>query len=180
MEPLQFDFSSLPEYGSFQVSLEGEIQEAFFTHKPAVYQEWTYGVKEPGGWSMTWQGFRSRNPVTVITPFGKLTLRVYQLRLYIAPVYSRVFSVMDAGKAPEVVKKKILQENRPLTVEEYRLDPRKIYFACAEIEQYSPPPLPGENQNATGRNIILAISDLPFIQNRPQRPVTPSCLNLTY
>ncbi|MGE5224062.1 MAG: hypothetical protein ACM3PY_16605 [Omnitrophica WOR_2 bacterium] len=180
MESSQFDLGILPEYGCFQVSLEGETQEAFFTHKPAVYQEWIYGVKEPGGWIMTWQGFRSRNPVMVTTPLGKLTLRAYQIRLYTAPVYSRVFSVMDAGKAPEPVKRKILQENRPLTVEEYRLDPGKIYYACAEIGQYSLPPWPAESPRAASRNIILAISDLPFIDNRPQRPVTPSCLNLTY
>ncbi len=180
METSQFDIGSLSECGSFQVSFEGEILEAYLTRKPAVYYEWTYGIKDPGGWSMAWQGFRSHTPVTVATPYGKLTLRIYQLRLYIAPVYSRVFSAKDAEKAPEPVKKKILQENRPLTVEEYRIDPRKNYYACVEMDQYTLPPLPGENPPATTRNAILAVSDLPFIENRPQRPMTPSCLNLTY
>lgn len=180
MEKPPFDIAALAEIGDFQVTLEGEIQESFFTHKPCVYFEWTYGVKELDSWTMTWQGYRSHNLVTALTAYGPFTLRVYQIRLYIAPSYSRVYSAKDAEKAPEAVRKKILQENRPLTVEEYRLEANKPYHAQIEVDSYAIPPMPGESTLPVGRNAILAISDLPFVRGRPQRPMTPSCLNLTY
>ncbi len=53
MDKPPIDIAALAETAPFQVSLEGEAQESFFTHKPCVYFEWTYGIKEPGGWTMT-------------------------------------------------------------------------------------------------------------------------------
>ncbi len=180
MEKPPLEIEALAETGPFQVTLEGEAQDSPFTHKSCIYYEWTFGVKEPVGWTITWQGHRSRCPIKVTTPYGAFELRVYQVRLYIAPAYSRIYSINEAEKAPEAMRKRILLENKALTAEEYRLEAGHTYHARVEMDNYSLPYLASEDTPSLGRTAILAISDLPFIRGKPQRPMTPYCLNFTF
>ncbi|MBI5081632.1 MAG: hypothetical protein HZB17_10065, partial [Chloroflexi bacterium] len=84
--------SSLRQLGSFTVTLKGMTMESFPSGAACIYFEWVYGEKKGDEWVMFSKGWQSGDGITVITSEGEIELGVNQLRLYLAPSYSRVYT----------------------------------------------------------------------------------------
>jgi len=171
--------SSLRKLGSFTVTLKGATIESFPSGAPCIYFEWVYGEKKDDEWVMFSKGWQSGDGVTVISGEGEIELGVNQLRLYLAPAYSRVYAPQQINDAPEIVREMIASENKPITVEEYRLVENQTYFARVDSESYWLPP---EDDKPPSRrmNHVLAISDLPFGEGERQRMLTPAYRGWSY
>lgn len=171
--------SSLRNIEPFTVTLKGATMESYPSGVSCIYFEWVYGEKKEDEWVMFSKGWQSGDGVTVITGEGEIELGVNQLRLYLTPAYSRVYAPHQINDAPEIAREMIASENKPITVEEYRLDSNTTYYAHVDSESYWLPP---EDDKPPSRhvNYVLAISDLPFVDNEPQRPLTPAYQGWSY
>ncbi len=171
--------SSLRKLEMFTVTLKGTTMESFPSGASCIYFEWVYGEKRDGEWVMFSKGYQSGDGITVIIGEGEIELSVNQLRLYLAPAYSRVYTPQQINDAPEIVREMIASENKPITIEEYRLDSNVTYYAHVDSESYWLPP---EDDKPPTRhaNHVLAISDLPFKDNESQRPLTPAYQGWSY
>lgn len=172
--------SSLRKLGSFTVTLKGATVESFPSGASCIYFEWVYGEKRGDEWVMFSKGYQSGDGVTVITSEGEIELGLNQLRLYLAPAYSRVYAPLQKDDAPEIVREMIASENKPIIVEEYRLDSNTTYYARVDSESYWLPPEGDDKPPSRHANHVLAISDLPFEDNVPQRPLTPAYQGWSY
>jgi len=171
---------SLEAEGNFEVKLEGEKLETFFSKKKAVYFEWTYGVRQGADWNLRWNGYHSEAPLVVQTPKGRLELRPSQLRTYLAPSFERTWTQKDAQEAPEVIKEKLAEE-ASITAAEYCLEPGRTYFARPHVDSFMLPPRPGQDRPSRGRNTVLWISDKPFGEDgKPAQPLTPAFQGWSY
>jgi hypothetical protein len=165
---------ALRELGEFEVRFEGQEQESYTGKTRCLYFEWAYGKKLEAGWSEIDQAFHGGSGLTVLTPRGRLTARFSDLRLYLAPSFTRVFTRALAAEAPEQVRERLAEEDGPFTVEEHTLVPGQVYKARVVTESYWLPP-PREGAEPRRRQArLLAVSDLPFRKGQPQRPLTPA------
>jgi hypothetical protein len=153
--------------------------ESFPSSAPCIYFEWVYGEKNGEEWVMFSKGYQSGDGITVLTPQGEIELNPNQLRLYLAPAYSRAYTRQQMGDAPDVVREMIIAENKPITVEEYRLTSNTTYHAQVSGESYVLPP-EGTQPPSRHVNYVLAISDLPFEEGEPQRALTPAYQGWSY
>ena len=172
--------SSLRKLGSFSVTLKGTTIESFPSGAACIYFEWVYGEKKGDEWVMFSKGYQSGDGVTVITSEGEIALSVNQLRLYLAPAYSRVYTPQEIDTAPEIVREMIASENKPITVEEYRLNSNVTYYAHVDSESYWLPPEGDDKPPSRHANHLLAISDLPFVDGESQRALTPAYQGWSY
>jgi len=172
--------SSLRKLGSFTVTLKGTTMESFPSGASCIYFEWVHGEKKDEEWVMFSKGWQSGDGITVKTGEGEIELGVNQLRLYLAPAYSHIYTPQQMDDAPEVVREMIESENKPITVEEYRLDSYATYYARVDSESYWLPPEDDDKPPSRHLNYVLAISDLPFVDNEPQRPLTPAYQGWSY
>lgn len=172
--------SSLRKLETFSVTLKGTTMGSFPSGASCIYFEWVYGEKKGDERVMFSKGWQSGDGVTVITGEGEIELGVNQLRLYLAPAYSRVYTPQEMDDAPEIVREMIASENKPITVEEYRLDSNVIYYARVDSESYWLPPEGNDKPPSRHVNRVLAISDLPFVDGEPQRPMTPAYQGWSY
>lgn len=171
---------ALRDLGEFDVRVEGEALESYTAKTTCVYFEWAYGTRGETGWSEIAQSFHGGSELTVLTPRGRLTARFSDLRLYLAPSFTRAFTRALAGNAPEQVRERLAQEEGPFTVEEHTLVPGQVYRARVQTESYWLPP-PREGAAPRRRQVrLLALSDLPFKNGRPQRPLTPAYQRMSH
>jgi hypothetical protein len=171
---------TLDANGSFEVKLQGEKLDTFLSKKKCVYFEWSYGVREGTQWQTRWTGYHSEAPVVVLTPKGKLTLRMNQLRTYLGPSFEKTWTQKDSSGAPEVVKEKLAEE-KAITAAEYCLEEGRTYYARLHVDTYRKPPLPGGKKPSEGRNTVLWLSDEPFAEDgKPKALLTPTYQGWSY
>ncbi|MBI3183559.1 MAG: hypothetical protein HYZ28_15590 [Myxococcales bacterium] len=170
----------LEQLGSFEVTFEGEAMESFLSGRRCVFIDWLYGERSGSEWVSSTSGFTSDRPLSAVTPKGKIELRPNRLRLFLAPSFSKSFAAQEASSAPGPVREALAEGNSPLTVEEYCLEPSKRYHARVQFESYQLPPRPGSKSPEQRKNAVLAVSDQPFKDGKPQRPLIPGQRGITY
>ena len=69
---------------------------------------------------------------------------------------TRQYTRRDITSAPELIREHLKRDGRPIHVEEILLEEGRTYYAMVDAESK------------------LALSDMPFQDGRPQRPVTPA------
>lgn len=148
---------------------------------PSLLVERVQGVKGPSGWVQftTW-----RSPGGVLqlslpdTP--PIAVPTRDLRLYLPAMDTRTFGPAEAGGAPAPVREALVRDGGPVTVEVYALRAATRYHVRVAIETYHLPPEGPEGRPETASHTVLWVSDRPFVQGRPTRPLTPAGLQHTY
>ena len=171
---------SLKRLGEFKVTAEGEPLESFPSGRPAVYFEWAAGYKVNDQWAERTASGHSGRPVTMVTPRGRLDASFAALRLYLPVTTSRSYSRRDAEGAPDVIREQLRSDARPILVEDIVLEANKTYYAKVDTEGYWLPPDRDGGKPSRRFKAVLAISDLPFENGKPQRPLTPAYQSLSY
>jgi hypothetical protein len=175
------NLESLQNLGNFQVRIYGKEIESYPAKSKCVYLEWMYGEKnDENNWVSFTIGYRSNTPIQVSTPRGIIDVPINRVRLYIAPFYSQVFTREDIEKAPKIIKNQLSDEDKPVSMESYRLTPGRVYYARVQIEGYHLPPDSPGGSPGQHFNSVLLISDMPFKKGKPQRPLTPGFRGFTY
>lgn len=170
----------LEKLGVFEVKLEGDCEQSYLTRKSVLYFEWLYGEKDEKGWVSYSTAYHSEKPFNVITPAGTLELQTNRLRPYLAPSFEKAYSGDSIKDAPPAVKAYYEEKRTTVSVEEYCLEPGRIYYAKVETETYYLPPMPDEEKPVRRHNKVLALSDLPFQDGKPRRQLTPLYRGWTY
>jgi len=169
----------LKSLGVFTVTLNGETREAYLSKKKVLYFEWHYGEKGKKGWVSYCTGYRSEESLQIVTPKGTLELPVSRIRPYLSPSYSVKYATKTIKEAPAAVQDYFRETAKPVTVEEYCLEPGKTYHAKVSTESYFLPP--GEDGNPVERhNDVLMLSDSPFRDGVPGGEITPGYRGWTY
>lgn len=160
---------SLKSLGEFTVTIEGE-----------PYSEFAAGYKEDGRWAERIATSHSGKPVAILTPRGRLEARFAMLRLYLAVATSQRYTRQETASAPELIRDELEKDGRPVVVEEIVMQAGRTYYAKVETVSYMLPPERAGAPPSRHTNLVLAISDLPFKNGRPQRPLTPAFEGITY
>lgn len=170
--------SSLRDLGEFPVTLSGQSFESFPSKRLCLYGEWTLGTKVGETWSERQATRSSDQLLHVTTPKGAIDLRHGQVRLYVAGGGVRTYKREDAT-APEFVRE-FLDTHPVLMLEEVVLTAGTKYYARVNAESYWLPPTSPGGEPHRQQNLVLSISDLPFKDGKPQRPLAPSFLDIVY
>ncbi|MHC9544877.1 MAG: hypothetical protein AB9903_35630 [Vulcanimicrobiota bacterium] len=171
--------NELETLGIFTVTLQGETLESYPSKKKVFYFEWHYGEKGEMGWVSFSTGYRSEKDLTIVTPKGTFELPVRLLRPYLSPVYLKTYTGKTIKDAPSAARELYSENGKPVTLEEYCLEPGKTYHAKVSEESYFLPP--GEDGNPIERhNKVLILSDSPFKDGMPQKEITPGYRGWTY
>ncbi len=172
----------LQSLDAFEVTLEGTSQQAFFSKKTCVYFEWSFGEGQSadGNWVTSWRGYRSDAQLSVKTPKGMLDLSANDLRPYLGPSYEQTFTADNAANAPQVIRDRIKEGHPTLNAKEFCLEPGRSYYARVVVESFMLPPRPGSQQPGRGEHAVLSISDMPYKDGHPQRPISPAFKNHRY
>lgn len=160
----------------FIVTVDGPVLTSFPSGRPCVYWEWAAGELRDGAWAVRIAGAHSGSTLLIKTPQGTVQLSHGSVRLYVGPAAAHRYSQSRTAPVPEPLRE-LLREMDPLTVEEYVLEPGRAYFARVEIETSMLPPR-GDEPPKRRRTLVLGISDLPFVNGKPQRPLAPSFAGL--
>lgn len=179
MQPAPLTVQSLKDLGAFTVTIDGPALESFPSKRPCRYFEWAVGEKQADTWAVRFAASHSGTPVTIVTPRGRIGVRYSSMRLYLPASASHRYTRADAAAAPEIVRAH-LSESEAITLEEFVLEAGRRYYARVDVETYFLPPEPGAGQPARRQHFVLAISDLPFKNGKPQRPLTPAFQDITY
>lgn len=180
MDSEELTLESLRALGVFEVKFEGEAFDSYLARRRAVYFEWVYGEKRGDEWIVSSTGYRTKAPVVAVTPRGRIELTVNELRPHLTPVYTRLFTRADAREAPAAVAERLQEEESAQTVEEFCIEPGRVYHCAVQVERYHLPPRRGGERPVERQNSVLAISDLAFADGRPRLPITPSYRGFTY
>ena len=178
MQPAPLTVQSLKDVDAFTVTIDGPTLESFPSKRPCRYFEWAIGEKRGDTWAVRVAASHSGAPVTVVTPRGRIEVRYNSMRLYLPASASRRYTRAGAANAPEIVREHLV-ENDAITLEEYVLEAGRQYHARVDVETYFLPPEPGGDPRRQ-QHFVLAISDLPFKNGKPQRPLTPAFVGITY
>ncbi len=171
---------SLESQGYFQGELKGEAIKAPFSGKSCVYYESVYGEKGEKKFAWHIKGPRTIHEVGISTKGGELSLPVNALRIYTKAIFSKTFRPTDADKAPDFLKEDLIKEKKPLTLEEFCLEPGKPYDMHVDRESYFLPPPRPDAQPSQHENRVLEISDTPFQDGKSSSPQTPATSGITY
>lgn len=170
----------LADAGELKIQLEGHEITSYPSNVRCLYFEWTYGLADGDRFQKRWSGYQSEESFTVVTSKGRLDLSARQVRLYVAADFTHTYDASDRAQAPDVVKQAMKEEKRPVTVQEHRLVAGRTYFAKVHVDSYMLPPEPGEHRPRQGRNAVLWISDVPFVDGKPARAITPAYEGWSY
>lgn len=176
----ELTLDDLTSSGVFRVKFDGKRVKTYFGKKTAVYQEVIHGTQTDGEWSTYTSDVVSDAPVTAITPKGKIVLPTVRLRLYLQPSIRRTFTSATASKAPAAWHYEISTMNEPIIVEEYRLEPRRNYYARVSTISYYLPPADAESAPTRHETNVLEVSDRPFKNGKPQAKGTPGTRSITH
>jgi len=171
--------NELEKLGIFTVTLQGEPRESYLSKKKVLYSEWHYGEKGENGWVSFITGYRTIGNLTIATPIGTFELPARLLRPYLSPVYLRTYTGKTIKDAPSPARELYSENGKPVTLEEYCIEPGKTYHAKISTESYFLPP--GEDGEPIERhNKVLILSDSPFKDGMPQKEITPGYRGWTY
>jgi len=154
------------------VTIGGPAMLSFPSEHACVYWEWAAGEMRDGRWAVRIAGGHSGSVLVVNTSTGTLELPHGRVRLYLGAAAAHRYTRTSSPAAPGPLRP-LLAEMDPLVVEEYVLESGRTYHARVEIETSMLPPV-GPAPPERRRTAVLAISDLPFVNGQPQRPLTPS------
>lgn len=178
-EPTILNLESLKPLGEFAVTLSGQSIPSFPSEQPCLYGEWAVGTKRGDEWVERFATQHSGTPLRVVTPQGPIELRHGHVRLYVAPSAARQYNKANATTAPEIVRE-LLAEHAALTLEEVVLTGGTTYYARVDAESYLLPPTGPDEPPVRRQNLVLSISDRPFKNGKPQRPLAPSFIGIVY
>ena len=148
----QNTIGSLESLPPFEVTIVGTPLISPLSGRPAFYYESWFGERRGDEWISRQSGGRSQQDLRISTPRGPLDVRLANIRTYLA--------------AASV-------SNGAMDGEEYRLEPNRTYYARVASETYLLPPRGGAPPESRER-LVLQITDAPFVNLRPQRPLTPA------
>lgn len=157
----------------FEVTLGGAPIPSSLSNVPSLYFEWWFGDRMGDRWATRWSGGRSSKSLGVTTPRGTIELQLNDVRLYLAAVATQRFGPADVATAPPAMREELARATRSLVAEEYRLEAGHRYYAHVARESFRLPPR-GGGPPTEREHVVLAISDAPFVNNQPQRPLTPA------
>ena len=178
-EPAIPTLQTLKELGEFTVTLSGQNSPSYPSEQPCLYGEWTVGRKSGDEWAERVATRHSGDALHIATPKGAIDLRHGQVRLYVAGSGLRTYTRAAAATAPEFVRD-LLADHDALTLEEVVLKSGTTYHARVSSESYWLPPSSPNGEPRRQQNLVLSISDLPFKDGKPQRPLAPSFLDIVY
>ena len=172
---------SLQGLGQFQIKVTGKPLKSFPSRRDCVYFEWDYGEKDENDELTSYSvGYKSQDPVIIITTKGMIEVPINKIRLYIGPSFTKTYSREESSISPKPVRERLIKEENPITLEEYTLRQGRNYYATIKIESYNLPPRPGEGKPSEHYNAVLQLSDVPFLEGKPQRKLTPAFRGFTY
>lgn len=171
------DLAGLTE---FPITLSGETLETYLSKKPCLYFEWHFGVKIDGDWDWFSTGYHHETDLVIETPKGPVEVSWRKCRLFLNPSWTKTVAPGNASEAPEVVREKLAEEKKPITIEEYALLPGKTYFARLDTESYHLPPRPPDMKPQRRTNTVIWISDQPFRDGKPVSLITPTFKSWSY
>lgn len=171
----------LPSGWEGVASFEGDPVEAVARGgPPALLVERVQGVKGPQGWEL-FTSYRSPSPrIRLVLPDGPIEVPAGSLRLHLPPLQARLYQVKDRAKAPAPIRDLLDEERRPITAEMFALRARTSYHVRVSRETYHLPPAGPDGNPERRSNPVIWVSDLPFVEGRPQRPLTPAGRQHTY
>lgn len=178
-EPTISALQTLKELGEFTVTLSGQTFPSYPSQQPCLYGEWTVGKKSGDDWAERVATRHAGDSLHITTPKGAIDLRHGQVRLYVGGSNLRTYTRAAAATAPEFVRD-LLADHAELTLEEVVLKAGTTYHARVSSESYWLPPSSSNGEPRRQQNLVLSISDLPFKDGKPQRPLAPSFLDIVY
>jgi hypothetical protein len=179
MNGITLTLESLKDRSPFKVTLQGQIGQSFLAHKKCLYFEWHYGEKTDGEWISRTTGYQTTEPLILVLPEGQLEIGINKLRLYLSPTVGLKFTGKEKREIPEVIRERLAETGGVVIAEEFVLEPGKTYYARVGEESYLLPP--DESGRPIRRhNTILELSDKPFVEGKPRRPITPAYRGWTY
>jgi hypothetical protein len=148
---------------------------------PSLLVERVHGVKGPSGW-VQFTSWRSPGGLLrlALPEAPAIAVHTTDLRLYLPPLQTSTFRPGEAAAAPALVREALLQEGGPVTLEVYALRASTPYHVRVAVETYHLPPDGPEGRPETASHAVLWVSDRPFVQGRPSRPLTPAGMQHTY
>jgi hypothetical protein len=148
---------------------------------PSLLVERVHGLKGPSGW-VQFTSWRSPGGLLRLSLPEAPSIAVHSrdLRLHLPPLDARTFGPADAAGAPASVRETLRREGGPVTLEVYALRAATRYHVRVAVETYHLPPDGPEGHPETASHTVLWVSDRPFVQGRPTRPLTPAGLQHTY
>ena len=159
------DLLELGKTSSFPVRLEGMIHTAPYSKKSCIWFEWIYstGSLKESGYTLG-HGTGQDTPVTVKGTLGDLTVYPKRIMLYIAPSFE--------GRA--------LVDKKEYNIREFCLAPDCTYYVFSEKFEYHLPPFRFFPFIPRRKSLwLLALSDKPLENNRPQQPLIPTRQGMT-
>jgi hypothetical protein len=172
-QPAAASLADLRADGDFTITLAGPELKSFPSGRVCVYWEWAAGQLRDGDWMVRVGGAHSGNRLAITTPRGTLDLAHGDVRLYLPASASQSYTAKTQAESTAEPVRSLLKEMDPLTVEEYLLHAGRRYHARIETETILLPPR-GAQPPERRTKLLLAISDQPFKDSRPQRRLTPS------
>lgn len=182
---MSVDLADLVDLGEFELRFGGAVQSSFLGHLPCAWFEWHWGEPaspeleaETGVPLASWSSYTAEADLVAHTPRGELELSWRSLRPYLAPAFDQTWTRGKARGAPKVVRADL--RNGPVRAVEYCLATDRSYYARVNVETYMlPPEGPGEPPGE-GRNAVLVVSDVPFVEGRPPHSITPTFRGWSY
>ncbi len=153
---------SLRSVGVVRVKLDGRRVPSPVDGKEVVYLELVTGVRSRASWESYTIDSRTSDDLLITTPLGTVSLPPIRLRLYLRPSSMRRVRGTTDYRA------------------EYRLIPRRTYYARVVGEQFYLPPRGQGLPPSTGTNYVLQVSDRPFVNGKPQGDLTPATRDISY
>ena len=98
----------------------------------------------------------SNSVLTMVTPRGLLEAPFAYLRLYLPVAAVHRYTRQDEANAPDLLREQLKRDGRTIELEEILLEEGRTYYAMVDVGSR------------------LAISDMPFKDGKPQRPLTPA------
>ncbi|MEB3196469.1 MAG: hypothetical protein VKP62_04625 [Candidatus Sericytochromatia bacterium] len=140
---------------------------------PILYAERVYGKWGTAGWESATTLQTAHRTLQVRAPQGRLTLSVDRLRLFLAPAWQKSYEQAEADQAPPPIQEALREDGAPITEHVFVLRARTPYHARVATETLSLPPDRWRELDRRPTRQVLWLSDLPFLEGRPQRPPTP-------
>jgi hypothetical protein len=177
------ELSDFAEDAPFEVTFAAEEKKSA-VGEACLWWEMDVGDRGPvtpesNGWR-TWSHIWTEGgPFVLSTPRGELAMDDQKLRFHIAPALEETWR-RDTKRIPEEAKDHYFGDREVLSAVEYRLVAGQTYYARVDVETYHLPPHgPGEKPRE-GRNTVLMVSDKPFVDGKPQVPLTLHASARTY
>ncbi len=147
--------SELRKLGVFEVNLEGETYTAPFSKKPCVWYSWIYKEKDDVLLNGFTHGTHTDSEIMIRSSIGDVRIYPSELQPYLRTSFHG----------------DVVLDGREVIVEEFSLERGPTYYATVEKFTYPLPPLLLFPRRRS--TLLLALSDEPFIKDRPSQPLIP-------